>query len=193
MRFVKPGRLVLLFAATLSFTVATNASAAVKEPAALVAATFTLTAQQPYVQVACPYPDLYDALYNHLLGTETDVSDPPHPELTGNLTANVVTYLKVGGKPVAGTIKATLTDAGGQTLYQGRGSFAGTITPEGNVSGSGLLSARLYRDGAPTDHLLVASFTLEQDLTFYNITGQFGATSGQPSYAIETAGVCPTA
>jgi hypothetical protein len=190
MGFLKLDRLLVLVAATTVFAVASNANAAIKEPTALVAATFTLTAQQPYVQGACPYAELYDALYTYLVGTETDASNPPHPELTGNLTATVVTYLKVGGKPSAGTIKATLTDDAGQVLYQGRGSFAATIDTRAHVVGSGLLTATLYRNGSPTDHLLIASFTLDQELNTYGITGQFGATSGQASYAIETAGAC---
>jgi hypothetical protein len=183
-----------LLLATAVFTAWSSASAAIKEPDALVAASFAVTAQQPYVQGACPAPNLYDALYIHLLGTETDASNPPHPELTGNLEMTVVTYLSaLGSKASAGTVKATLTDDAGQILYAGRGTFAGSVTNRNTVVATGLLTAQLYESGVPTDHQLIASFTFEQSLFDYNITGQFGQSSSLPTFAIETAGVCPAA
>ena len=74
----------------------------------------------------------------------------------------------------------------------GRAGSASRLSADEHAR-SGLLSATLYRDGSPTDHFLVASFTLDQDLVTYDVTGQFGASSGQSTYAIETAGVCPAA
>jgi hypothetical protein len=190
-RFGKP---IAIVAAAAAFSAWSSASAAIKEPDALVAASFDLTAQQPYVQGACPAPNLYDALYIHLLGTETDSSNPPHPELTGNLEATVVTYLSaLGSKASAGTVKATLTDDAGQILWAGRGNFAGSVTNRNTVVASGLLTAKLFESGVPTDHMLIASFTFEQSLFDYNITGQFGQASTLPTFAIETAGVCPAA
>lgn len=190
----RSGRLTTLLVATAALTAWSTASAAIKEPESIVAANFSLIAQQPYVQAACPYPNLYDALYNHLLGTETDASTPPHPELTGNLRMTAVTYLSaLGSKASAGTVKATLTDDAGKILYAGRGSFAGMVTQTNHVVASGLLRATLYENGVPTERVLVASFTLDQSLFDYNITGQFGQTSTLPAFAIETAGVCPAA
>src|SRR5437764_14805571 len=108
-------RIIVLVAATAALSAWTNAFAAIKEPSALVAATFEMTAQQPYVQEACPGPNYYDALYIHLVGTESDASTPPHPELTGNLVATVITYLDATGQSTAsaGNINATLTDEAG--------------------------------------------------------------------------------
>ena len=185
-------KVVVVVLAFGALTAATNASAAIKEPSALVAATFTLTAQQPYVQQACPFPNLYDGLYIELKGTETDTSNPPHPELTGNLQMLAITFLNaMGSTASAGTIKATLTDDTGQILYSGEGTFTGSVTHSNHVLGRGLLTARLYENGTPTNRLLLANFTLDQSLFDYNITGQLGQGSSVPTFAIETAGVCP--
>ena len=188
-------KVLVLSLATTTLFAWTNAFAAIKEPAALVAATFSLTAQQPYVQGACPGPNFYDALYSHLIGTETDQSNPPHPELTGNWEGNVVTYLDAtgGSTATAGTVTATLTDDAGNILYKGHGEFAGSINQAGNVVGRGILSATLYEGGQRTNKLLLANFTMEQSLFNYNITGQLGQASSVPTFAIETAGVCPAA
>ncbi len=184
-------RLIVLAAAMAVLTVAGGASAtSIQEPSAAVAATFTLTPLQPFVQIACPYPDLYDELDIHLTGAETDASFPPHPELTGNLTATLITYLKVGATVSIGTLKATLTDANGLTLYAGSGSFAGHVDPRDHVVGRGLLVATLYDAGVATDKRLIANFTIDEDLAFYNTTGEFGQTSSLPDAAIETAGTC---
>lgn len=185
-------RILAVVAVTVAIT-AGPASAAIKEPHAVVSATFDLVAQQPYVQGACPGPNFYDALYAHLLGTETDSSTPPHPELTGNLEANVTTYLDATGQSqaAAGTIVATLTDDAGNVLYSGRGTFAGMVNAQGHVVGSGVLQANLSVGGQRTNHLLIAGFTLDQRIDNFNITGQFGNHAAVGSYGIETAGVCP--
>jgi hypothetical protein len=190
----RSSKVALFVVALAALTTWTNAVAAIKEPTALVAADLSLTAQQPYVQGACPGPNFYDALYIHLVGTETDRSDPPHPELTGTWEGNVVTYLEATGTSTAtaGTVKATLTDDAGQTLYEGMGEFAGTINGSGNVVGRGIFRAALYEGGVRTQKILLANFTLEQSLFNYNITGQLGQASNVPTFAIETAGVCPT-
>src|SRR5262245_34549017 len=128
-------RRLLLAAAGVAVLTASGAASAtsIQEPSAAVAATFTLTPLQPFVQIAYPYPDLYDELDIHLPATETDASFPPHPELTGNLTATLITYLKVGATVSIGTFKATLTDSTGLTLYSGSGSFAGHVDPRDHV------------------------------------------------------------
>ena len=156
-----------------------------------MAATFTLTPLQPFVQIACPYPDLYDELDIHLTGTEADASFPPHPELTGNLTVTLLTYIKAGATVSIGTLKATLTDSTGLTLYSGNGSFlAGHVDPRDHVVGRGVLVATLYDAGVATDKRLIANFTIDEDLAFYDTTGEFGQTSTLPDAAIETAGTC---
>lgn len=185
-------RILLVGAGIAVLTASGTASAtSVQEPVASVAATFTLTALQPYVQIACPYPDLYDELDIHLTGTETDASFPPHPELTGNMTATLLTYLKAGATVSIGTFKATLTDSTtGLTLYDGTGTFAGHVDPRDHVVGRGLLFATLYDAGVATDQRLVANFTFDEDLLFYGTTGEFGQTSSLADAAIETAGHC---
>lgn len=189
----RSSKVVLFVVVLAALTTWTNAVAAIKEPTALVAADLSLTARQPYVQGACPGPNFYDALYIHLVGTETDRSTPPHPELTGTWEGNVVTYLDATGTSTAtaGTVNATLTDDAGQTLYEGRGEFAGTINGSGNVVGRGIFRAALYEGGVRTQKILLANFTLDQSLFNYNITGQLGQASNVPTFAIETAGVCP--
>jgi hypothetical protein len=86
-----------------------------------------------------PARTFYDALYSHLIGTETDQNDPPHPELRGNWEGNVVTYLDATGNSTAtaGTVSATLTDGAGNILYKGHGEFAGSINQAGQVVGRG--------------------------------------------------------
>ena len=187
-------RVAALVVLTVAITSGT-ASAAIKEPHAIVSATFDLVAQQPYVQGACPGPNFFDALYAHLLGTETDTSSPPHPEPTDNIEATVVTYLDATGQTpsAAGTVKATLTDDAGTTLYSGRGTFAGMVNAQNHVVGSGILQANLFEAGVRTDHILIAGFTLDQRIADFNITGQFGNHAAVGSYAIETAGQCPAA
>lgn len=185
-------QVIVLAAMVATLTAGGVASATgVQEPSASVAASFTLTALQPTVQIACPYPDLYDELDIHLTGTETDASFPPHSELTGNLTATLITYLKVGATVSIGTFKATLTDpTSGLTLYTGSGSFAGRVDPRAHVVGRGLLVATLYENGVPTGGQLIANFTIDEDLAFYGTTGEFGKSSSLPDAAIETAGTC---
>ena len=184
-------RLIVGCAAIALLSIAGGASAtSIQEPSAAVAATFTLTPLQPFVQIACPYPDLYDELDIHLTGTETDASFPPHPELTGNLTVTLLTYLKAGATVSIGTVKATLTDPTGLTLYSGNGSFAGHVDPRDHVVGRGVLVATLYDAGVATDKRLIANFTIDEDLAFYTTTGEFGQTSTLPDAAIETAGTC---
>ena len=187
------GKVFAFVIALAALTTWTNAFAAIREPTALVAADLALVAQQPYVQGACPGPNFYDALYSHLLGTETDRSDPPHPELTGDWEGTVVTYIDATGASTAaaGTVKATLTDDAGQVLYKGSGEFAGSINGSSHVVSRGILRATLYEGGAPTDKVLMANFTFDQSLFDYNITGQLGQASSVPTFAIETAGVCP--
>jgi len=169
---------------------ATTAWALVQEPGDSVAATFDLTALQPIVQVACPFPDLFDGLRVELKGTETDQSNPPHPELTGILTGTLITYLSYSQPNVVGNFNATLKDAGGKTLYVGSGPFAGVINKQGHVVGRGLLSASLFENGVRTDKRLVANFSFDEDLGFYGVTGSFGLSSGDVSYAVETVGTC---
>jgi hypothetical protein len=183
-------RLFVAVALTALAFSATNAWGLVQEPGDAVAASFDLTALQPIVQVACPYPDLFDGLRVELKGTETDQSNPPHPELTGALHATLITYLSYSQLNVVGNFNATLNGPGGQVLYVGSGPFSGLINEQGHVVGRGLLSATLFENGVPTDKRLVANFTFDEDLGFYGVTGDFGISSDQPSFAVETVGTC---
>jgi hypothetical protein len=183
-------RLLLLAVLTTASLAATNAWAIVLEPGDAVAATFDLTAKQPIVQVACPYPDLYDGLRVQLTGTETDQSTPPHPELTGNLDGHIIAYLAYDNRNVVGSLDLTLTDDGGQILYVGGGTFAGEINRQGHVVGRGLLTAVLYEGGVRTDKRLLANVTVDEDLAFYGVTGGFGQPSRDTGYAVETVGTC---
>jgi len=183
-------RLLVLGTLTAAMLAASNAWALVREPGDQVSATFDLTAKQPIVQVACPFPDLYDGLRVVLTGTETDRSFPAHPELTGNLDGHIVSFLAYDNTNVVGTLSLTLTDDAGQTLYTGNANFAGEINQQGHIIGRGLLTAVLYENGARTDKRLIANVTVDHDLGFYGVTGGFGQPSNDATYAVETVGTC---
>jgi hypothetical protein len=183
-------RLLMVGILAAAMLATSNAWAIVHEPGDQVAATFDLTAKQPILQVACPFPDLYDGLRVQLTGTETDQSFPPHPELTGNLDGHIVTYLAYDNTNVVGNLEMTLTDDAGQILYDGSATFAGEINEHGHVVGRGLLKALLYENGARTDKRLLANITVDQDLAFYGLAGGFGQPSRETTYAVETVGTC---
>src|SRR5438132_457524 len=176
---------ITVIVAAASTLLATADAWAVKEPAALVSAKFDLIAQQPYVQLACPYPDLYDELQIHLLGTETDTSYPPHQELTGNLDVHLYTDLNAFGEPSSvGRLDAVLTDPSGAVLYKGSGRFAGRVNSHGHVVGAGFLVASLYENGKRTAKQLLANLTLDQDLGTYNVTGNLGGAANGYGWAV---------
>jgi hypothetical protein len=183
-------RLLLMVGLTLALLASTNAWAIVQEPGDQVSATFDLTAKQPILQVACPFPDLYDGLRVQLTGTETDHSFPAHPELTGNLEGHIITYIAYDNTNVVGNLDLTLTDDAGQILYDGDAQFAGEIDQRGHVVGRGLLKALLYENGVRTDKRLLANITVDHELSFYGVTGGFGQPSNDTTYAVETVGTC---
>jgi hypothetical protein len=183
-------RLLLLGLLCTAMLATSNAWATVQEPGDQVSATFELTVIQPIVEVACPYPDLYDGLRVQLTGTETDHSFPPHPELTGTLHGHIVTFLAYDKKNVIGDLSLTLSDDAGKNLWVGNANFAGEIDQRGHVIGRGLLKAFLYEDGLRTDKLLLANITIDHDLGFYGLTGGFGQPSDDATYAVETVGTC---